>query len=47
MSLIVNDHEAEQCVKALHSAFFESGEVSEIELGGAFSNGKVKTIQVN
>lgn len=27
ISLIVNDHEAEQCVKALHSTFFESGDL--------------------
>lgn len=46
MSLIVNDNEAEECVKALHGAFFESGDVSEMDLGGAFSNGKVETIQV-
>lgn len=25
ISLVVNDNEAEQCVRALHSAFFESG----------------------
>lgn len=24
ISLVVNDNEAEQCVRALHSAFFES-----------------------
>ncbi|KAL8519957.1 hypothetical protein ACS0TY_010769 [Phlomoides rotata] len=46
MSLIVNDNEAEECVKALHCAFFESGEVLEMDLGGAFSNGKVEIIQV-
>ncbi|XP_047962649.1 aspartokinase 1, chloroplastic-like isoform X2 [Salvia hispanica] len=28
MSLIVNDSEAEECVKALHYSFFESGEVA-------------------
>ncbi|XP_057445805.1 aspartokinase 1, chloroplastic-like isoform X2 [Lotus japonicus] len=32
ISLVVNDNEAEQCVRALHSAFFES-ELSELENG--------------
>lgn len=45
MSLIVNDSEAEECVTALHYSFFESGQVWEMELGGAFSNGKVEAIQ--
>jgi len=30
ISLVVNDSEAEQCVRALHSVFFES-ELSELE----------------
>ncbi|KAI3666066.1 hypothetical protein L6452_44704 [Arctium lappa] len=30
ISLIVNDSEAERCVKALHSAFFEEGDLSDI-----------------
>ncbi|KAK6139123.1 hypothetical protein DH2020_027136 [Rehmannia glutinosa] len=47
MSLIVNDSEAEQCVKALHYSFFESSEVSEMDLGVAFNNGNVEAIQVN
>lgn len=29
ISLVVNDSEAKQCVKALHSAFFENGFISE------------------
>lgn len=45
MSLIVNDSEAEECVKALHHSFFESGEdVSEAELSAAFSNGTVDAV---
>ena len=32
ISLIVNDSEAEQCVKALHHAFFESGDLFELML---------------
>ncbi|KAL4192091.1 hypothetical protein AMTRI_Chr06g192270 [Amborella trichopoda] len=31
ISLIVNDSEAEQCVKALHSTFFESGVLSSLD----------------
>lgn len=30
ISLIVNDSEAETCVKALHHAFFGSGDPSEL-----------------
>ncbi|XP_074295724.1 aspartokinase 1, chloroplastic-like isoform X1 [Silene latifolia] len=33
ISLIVNDHEAEKCVKALHCAFFES-DVPQLRLSG-------------
>ncbi|KAM4120209.1 hypothetical protein ACJW30_03G115200 [Castanea mollissima] len=34
ISLIVNDSEAEQCVKALHHSFFESGDLSELTVDG-------------
>lgn len=34
ISLIVNDSEAEQCVKALHRSFFESGDLSELTVDG-------------
>jgi len=37
ISLIVNDDEAEKCVKALHYAFFESGDLLELHLCGATS----------
>jgi hypothetical protein len=33
ISFVVNDHEAEHCVQALHSAFFENGLVSEAKVG--------------
>ncbi|KAL6186259.1 hypothetical protein ACLB2K_042380 [Fragaria x ananassa] len=39
ISLIVNDSEAEICVKALHHAFFESGDLSELVFEGGFGNG--------
>lgn len=39
ISLIVNDSEAEICVKALHHAFFESGDLSELVLEGGIGNG--------
>nr|POE81375.1 aspartokinase 1, chloroplastic [Quercus suber] len=39
ISLIVNDSEAEQCVKALHHSFFESGDLSELTVDGEFRNG--------
>ncbi|XP_050375315.1 aspartokinase 1, chloroplastic-like [Argentina anserina] len=39
ISLIVNDSEAEICVKALHQAFFESGDLSELVFEGTFRNG--------
>lgn len=39
ISLIVNDTEAEQCVKALHYSFFESGDLSEQILDAEFGNG--------
>lgn len=35
ISLIVNDDEAEKCVKALHYAFFESGDLPELHPSGA------------
>ncbi|KAK4272241.1 hypothetical protein QN277_020825 [Acacia crassicarpa] len=40
ISLVVNDSEAEQCVKALHSTFFESEEY-------AFGNGSVPALSSN
>ncbi|XP_020234688.1 aspartokinase 2, chloroplastic isoform X2 [Cajanus cajan] len=40
ISLVVNDSEAEQCVRALHSAFFES-EISELEKDYKSRNGSV------
>ncbi|KVH65603.1 aspartokinase 2, chloroplastic-like isoform X1 [Cynara cardunculus var. scolymus] len=33
ISLIVNDSEAERCVKALHSAFFEEDDISDMDRG--------------
>ncbi|KAL7135212.1 hypothetical protein ABFS83_11G078300 [Erythranthe nasuta] len=42
MSLVVNDSEAEECVKAFHYDFFESGEVLEMDLGTSFSNAKIE-----
>ncbi|XP_058092948.1 aspartokinase 2, chloroplastic-like [Magnolia sinica] len=39
ISLIVNDSETEQCVRALHSTFFEMGVLSEINIADAFQNG--------
>ncbi|XP_034905169.1 aspartokinase 2, chloroplastic isoform X2 [Populus alba] len=41
ISLIVNDDEAEQCVRSLHSAFFESG-VSELDGKCVSDNGSVQ-----
>ncbi|XP_021745951.1 aspartokinase 1, chloroplastic-like isoform X2 [Chenopodium quinoa] len=42
ISLIVNDDEAEKCVKALHYAFFESNDVPELHLSAAtIGNGSV------
>ena len=38
ISLIVNDSESEQCVRALHYAFFES-DISEMVDRGASGNG--------
>ncbi|KAK4426029.1 Aspartokinase, chloroplastic [Sesamum alatum] len=40
ISLIVNDSEAEQCVRALHSAFFET-DLSELVSGSNSGNGSV------
>lgn len=45
ISLIVNDDEAKQCVKALHSAFFENGFLSEV--GEAEFSGNGTTIPSN
>ncbi|KAL0385279.1 UNVERIFIED_CONTAM: Aspartokinase, chloroplastic [Sesamum radiatum] len=47
MSLIVNDSEAEQCIKALHYSFFESGEVSEKDLDAALNNGNFESVPAN
>jgi len=49
ISLIVNDSEAEQCVKALHNSFFESGDLSEdseLILDGEFGNGSAMPRQI-
>ncbi|XP_078170050.1 aspartokinase 2, chloroplastic-like [Carex rostrata] len=42
ISLIVNDCEAKQCVKALHSAFFENGFQSEIDAPVFVHNGSLQ-----
>lgn len=44
ISLIVNDSEAEQCVRALHEAFFESN-LSELVWDGSSQNGSASTLQ--
>ncbi|CAK9153210.1 unnamed protein product [Ilex paraguariensis] len=44
ISLIVNDSEAEQCVRALHSAFFES-DLSELVWEYRSENGSVAALQ--
>jgi hypothetical protein len=41
ISLIVNDDEAEQCVRSLHSAFFES-DVAELDGKCISDNGPVQ-----
>lgn len=47
ISLIVNDSEAEQCVKALHRYFFESdGTASEPILDGEYGNGSAPPLRV-
>ncbi|KAK7395981.1 hypothetical protein VNO78_16637 [Psophocarpus tetragonolobus] len=43
ISLVVNDSEAEQCVRALHKAFFES-ELSELENECVPGNGSVSAL---
>ncbi|KAE9588849.1 hypothetical protein Lal_00012539 [Lupinus albus] len=43
ISLVVNDSEAEQCVRALHSAFFET-EFSELEKEYISGNGSVPAL---
>lgn len=40
ISLVVNDSEAEECVRALHHAFFET-EFSELQIGYTNGNGSV------
>lgn len=46
ISLIVNDSEAEQCVKALHRSFFESGDLTELVLDDEFGNGSPLPLRV-
>jgi len=46
ISLIVNDNEAEKCVKALHCAFFESDDLSETDPDDGFSNGNISAFKV-
>ncbi|CAN6676486.1 unnamed protein product [Malus baccata var. baccata] len=46
ISLIVNDSEAEKCVKALHHAFFESGDLSELVPEFGFGNGSASLLPV-
>lgn len=43
ISLVVNDNEAEQCVRALHKAFFEC-ELSELETECISKNGSVPAL---
>ena len=43
ISLIVNDNEAEQCVRALHKAFFDS-ELSELENESISWNGSLPSL---
>ncbi|KAE9612506.1 putative aspartate kinase [Lupinus albus] len=43
ISLVVNDSEAEQCVRALHSIFFES-ELSELKKENETGNGSVDAL---
>ncbi|KAG4939374.1 hypothetical protein JHK85_046095 [Glycine max] len=45
ISLVVNDSEAEQCVRALHLAFFES-ELSELEMDYKNGNGSVHELSL-
>ncbi|XP_045793083.1 aspartokinase 1, chloroplastic-like [Trifolium pratense] len=44
ISLVVNDNEAEQCVRALHKTFFECGELSELEIKCIPENGSVSAL---
>ncbi|KAB1207713.1 Aspartokinase 1, chloroplastic [Morella rubra] len=46
ISLIVNDSEAEQCVKALHRSFFESVDLTELVLDDEFGNGSPLPLRV-
>ncbi|MQM22033.1 hypothetical protein Taro_055080 [Colocasia esculenta] len=41
ISLVVNDGEAKQCVRALHAAFFEDGPLAELNTADQFQNGSV------
>ncbi|KAF3786703.1 Aspartokinase 2 [Nymphaea thermarum] len=42
ISLIVNDSEAEQCVKALHSTFFETPELADLETTDGSGDGHME-----
>ncbi|RRT50060.1 hypothetical protein B296_00051964 [Ensete ventricosum] len=42
ISLVVHDHEAKQCIRALHSAFFENSSLSEVEEANFYQNGSSK-----
>ncbi|GAU24684.1 hypothetical protein TSUD_322920 [Trifolium subterraneum] len=44
ISLVVNDSEAEQCVRALHKTFFECGELSELKNERIPENGSVSAL---
>lgn len=39
ISLIVNDSESEQCVRALHSTFFEGSDLTELDEDSISKNG--------
>ncbi|CAK7336060.1 unnamed protein product [Dovyalis caffra] len=45
ISLIVNDSEAEKCIKALHQSFFESGDLLELMPYCRFGNGSPSPLQ--
>ncbi|KAJ4850108.1 Adenylate kinase isoenzyme 1 [Turnera subulata] len=46
ISLIVNDSEAENCAKALHQCFFESGDLTKLIPESGFTNGSPSVLQV-
>lgn len=43
ISMIVNDDEAEKCVRALHAGFFES-DLEELKLDGGKDNGSALSL---